>query len=88
MHRVDLHIVRNARGWFLQNARGDQLSVWRDSDRALDAGHRKAQAWQRRGLNARVILHRPGKPPQVFDFPAEVAPDTRIESYALGWCGL
>jgi len=89
MHRVDLHIVRTARGWQLQNARGNLLSVWHDPAAALDAGQRKAEEWQRRGLDARVVLHAPGKAPQTFDFLAENAvPAPCIESYALSRCGL
>lgn len=88
MHRVDLHILRTARGWFLQNARGESVGVARDPEAALELGQCKAQEWQRRGLDARVILHKPGRPPEMFDFPAEQAPVAQVESYALSRCGL
>ena len=88
MHRVDLHIIRTARGWFVQNVRGEPLGALRNPGAALELAQHKAQEWQRRGLDARVILHKPGRPPDVFDFPAEGRPVARVESYALGWCGL
>lgn len=88
--RFDLHIVRTSRGWVLQNARCTTLSVFRDADSALEASRTRAADLQRRGLNARVTLHPPGKKAKVFEFPA-AATDAGIlpvESYALTCCRL
>lgn len=83
------HVVRTSRGWLLQNAQAHTLSVFRDADAAMEASRNRATDLQRRGLNARVSLHPPGKAPKVFDFPAatitEAAP---TESYALARCSL
>ena len=84
--RFDLHIVRTSRGWVLQNARCATLSVFHDVDSALEASRTRATDLQRRGLNARVTLHPPGKKAKVFEFPAAMDAGMSIESYALTWC--
>jgi hypothetical protein len=85
MLRVDLHIVRTARESRLQNADARTLAAFRSVEAALQHGEATARQFQTRGLNARVTVHPPGKPPTVLDFPAQVA---SAKSYALIWCSL
>jgi hypothetical protein len=85
MLRVDLHIVRTARGWLVQNAEAKTLQTFRDADAAIQNGEARARQLQARGLNVRLTIHYPGKKPQSQDFPASTE---RVESYALARCGL
>lgn len=89
MHRVDIHIIRTARGWHLQSARGTILKVFHDPAAAVEAGQIRMKEWQRRGLDGRLIVHRPGKTPEMQDFPADPIPNyPPFESYALSRCHL
>ena len=89
MRRVDMHIIRTARGWHLQSARGTLVKVFHDPVAAVEAGQVRMKEWQRRGLDARLVIHRPGKPPEVQDFPADPMPShPPIQSYALSRCCL
>ena len=85
MLRVDLHIVRATRGWRLQNSNERNLAAFRSVEAALEHGEAKARQLRVRGLNVRVTVHKPGRAPKVYDFPALSAP---MESYALTRCRL
>jgi len=85
MLRVDLHIVRTARGWLMQNAEARILRTFGSAEAAIENAEARARQLQARGLNVRLTIHPPGKRPTVQDFPAQAE---RIESYALARCGL
>ena len=85
MLRVDLHIVRTARGWLLQNADAATLRIFRNAEAALENGTARARQLQGRGLNVRLTLHPPGRKATVRDFPAQ---RETVESYALARCNL
>ncbi len=69
MHRADYHIIRKARGWHLENADGATLKVFHTAEEAFEAARARALEYQRRGFDARVTLHHPGKSPGIHDFP-------------------
>jgi hypothetical protein len=71
MPRIDLHVVRMTRRWRLQNADAKTLAAFESVEEALENGQARARQLQARGLNARVTIHRPGKSPEVHDFPAQ-----------------
>ena len=85
MLRVDLHIVRTARGWLLQDADATTLCRFRDLEAALEDSEARARQMQRRGLNVRLTIHVSGKKAAVQDFPA---PTEKVDSYAFARCGL
>jgi hypothetical protein len=85
MLRVDLHIVRVTREWRLQNANARTLAVFRDVEAAQAHAEATARQLGTRGLAVRLMVHPPGRRPQIFDFPALRMP---AESYALSCCGL
>jgi hypothetical protein len=70
MRRIDFHIIKTARGWHLQDAQGRSLKVCRSAADAFEIARDKANALRARGIHARITLHTPGKPPDVFDFAA------------------
>jgi hypothetical protein len=67
--RIDIHIVKDGRGWHVESSRGASLGVF---DRLLEAyaGARdRARELQRVGLASRILLHRSGRARQILEFP-------------------
>ena len=85
MATVGLHIIRAARGWRLQNVDAKTLATFRSAEAALENAQARARHLQVRGLNVRVMIHHPGKAPDVIEYAGQVA---AVESYALSRCCL
>jgi hypothetical protein len=68
--RLDFHIVRELRRWQIQTAQGMNLAAFDDAEAALKAACAHARQLEEKGLSARVLLHMPGKAPEVFDYPS------------------
>ena len=69
--RMDFHIVRERFHWQIQSAQGARLAVFDDAEKALAAARAYAFQLEGKGVSARVLMHWPGKEPEVFDYPGQ-----------------
>ena len=67
--RMDFHIVRERFHWQIQSAQGTRLAIFDDSEKALAVARAYALQLEGKGLSTRVLLHKPGQEPEVYDYP-------------------